>query len=142
MGYSFRLASRVLLYPSSHRQDNTYHSLCYTSRGALAGTRNSSLLSEKNTKKDTDVNTIKKKRKQSSADFSFQIGKRYPNTQVKLNMKATKSPMTSIGKNTISINFAGDIDLYAVRPKGNDAYLLTVNTVSATFVQANLTDGG
>ena len=28
---------------SSHRQDNTYHSLCYTSRGALAGTRNSSM---------------------------------------------------------------------------------------------------
>ena len=43
MGYSFRLAARVLLYASSHRQDNTYHSLCYTSRGALAGTRNSSM---------------------------------------------------------------------------------------------------
>ena len=27
----------------SHRQDSTYHSLCYTSRGALAGTRNSSM---------------------------------------------------------------------------------------------------
>ena len=40
MGYSFRLAARVLLYASSHRQDNTYHGLCYTSRGALAGTRN------------------------------------------------------------------------------------------------------
>ena len=25
----------------SHRQDDTYHDLCYTSRGALAGTRNS-----------------------------------------------------------------------------------------------------
>ena len=32
----FRLAARVLLYASSHRQDNTYHGLCYTSRGALA----------------------------------------------------------------------------------------------------------
>ena len=41
MGYSFRLAARVHLYASSHRQDNTYHGLCYTSRGALAGTRNS-----------------------------------------------------------------------------------------------------
>ena len=29
----------VLLYASSHRQDNTYHSLCYTSRGALTGMR-------------------------------------------------------------------------------------------------------
>ena len=26
-----------------HRQDNTYHGLCYTSRGALAGTRISSM---------------------------------------------------------------------------------------------------
>ena len=43
IGYSFRLAARVLLYAPSHRQDNTYHGLCYTSRGALAGTRNSSM---------------------------------------------------------------------------------------------------
>ena len=40
MAYSFRLAARVLLYLPSHRQNRTYHSLCYTSRGALAGTRN------------------------------------------------------------------------------------------------------
>ena len=40
IGYSFRLAARVLLYASSHRQDSTYHGLCYTSRGALAVTRN------------------------------------------------------------------------------------------------------
>ena len=32
IGYSFQLATRVLLYASSH-------GLCYTSRGALAGTR-------------------------------------------------------------------------------------------------------
>ena len=43
MGYSFRLTARVLLYAPSHRQDSTYHSLCYTSRGALGGTRNSSM---------------------------------------------------------------------------------------------------
>ena len=43
MGYSIRLAARILLYASSHRQDNTYHGLCYTSLGALAGTRNSSM---------------------------------------------------------------------------------------------------
>ena len=34
IGYSFRLTARVLLYAPSHRQDSTYHSLCYTSRGA------------------------------------------------------------------------------------------------------------
>ena len=38
MGYTFRLTARVLLYAPSHRQDITYHSLCYTSRGALGGT--------------------------------------------------------------------------------------------------------
>ena len=43
IGYSYRLTARVLLYAPSHRQDNTYHCLCYTSRGALAGTRNSSM---------------------------------------------------------------------------------------------------
>ena len=43
IGYSYRLTARVLLYAPSHRQDNTYHGLYYTSRGALAGTRNSSM---------------------------------------------------------------------------------------------------
>ena len=43
IGYSFRLTARVLLYAPSHRQDSIYHGLCYTSRGALAGTRNSSM---------------------------------------------------------------------------------------------------
>ena len=42
MGYSFQLAARVLLYALS-RQDSTYYSLCYTSRGALAGMRNRSM---------------------------------------------------------------------------------------------------
>ena len=35
----FPLAAKVLLYTPSYRQDGTYHSLCYTSRGALAGMR-------------------------------------------------------------------------------------------------------
>ena len=43
IGYCFRLAARVLLYALFHRQDNTYHGLCYTSRGTLAGKRNSSM---------------------------------------------------------------------------------------------------
>ena len=43
MGYSFRLTARVLIYAPSHRQDSTYHGLCYTSRGALAGMRNNSM---------------------------------------------------------------------------------------------------
>ena len=41
--YYFRLAARVILYASSHIQDNTYHGLCYTSRGVLDWTRNSSM---------------------------------------------------------------------------------------------------
>ena len=31
------------IYAPSHRQDSTFYSLCYTSRGALAGMRNSSM---------------------------------------------------------------------------------------------------
>ena len=40
---SFRLATKVILYAASHRQGSTYNGLCYTSRGALAATRNSSM---------------------------------------------------------------------------------------------------
>ena len=43
IGYSYRLTARVLLYAPSHRQNSTYHSLCYTSHGALGGMRNSSV---------------------------------------------------------------------------------------------------
>ena len=43
IGYSYRLTARVLLYAPSHRQDSTHHGLYYTSPGALAGTRNSSM---------------------------------------------------------------------------------------------------
>ena len=43
IGYSVRIAAMVLLYAPSHRQDSTYHGLCYISRGALDGTRNSSM---------------------------------------------------------------------------------------------------
>ena len=43
IGYSFRLTARVLLYAPFHRQDSTYHGIYYTSRGALAGTRNNSM---------------------------------------------------------------------------------------------------
>ena len=43
IGYSYRLTARVLLYAPCHRQDNTNHGLCYTSRGALAGTRKGSM---------------------------------------------------------------------------------------------------
>ena len=47
IGYSYRLTARVLLYAPFHRQDNTYHGLCYTSHVALAGTRNSSAWNKK-----------------------------------------------------------------------------------------------
>ena len=43
IGYFYRLTARAFLYAPSHRQENTYHGLCYTSRGALAGARNSSM---------------------------------------------------------------------------------------------------
>ena len=43
MGYSFQLSARDLLYAPSHKQDSTKHALYYTSCGAQAGTRNSSM---------------------------------------------------------------------------------------------------
>ena len=43
MGYSFQLAARDLLYAPSHIQDSTHCSLYYTSCGAMAGTRLSSM---------------------------------------------------------------------------------------------------
>ena len=42
--YSFRLEQSFYFffkYAPPHRQDNTYHGICYTSRAALAGTKNS-----------------------------------------------------------------------------------------------------
>ena len=56
IGYSCRLTARVLLYAPSHRQDNTYHSLYYTSRGALAGTRNSSASNKEGRKENVLFN--------------------------------------------------------------------------------------
>ena len=42
-GLLFPIAARVILYASSHRQDNTFHGLWYTIRGAQAGTRYNSM---------------------------------------------------------------------------------------------------
>ena len=39
----FPISSKGSFICTTHRQDNTYHSLCYTSRGALVGTRNNSM---------------------------------------------------------------------------------------------------
>ena len=41
-GLNFPISSKVFLYAPSHRQD----SLCYTSRGALAGTTNSDIVKD------------------------------------------------------------------------------------------------
>ena len=35
----FLISSKGFLYTQSHRQDSTHFPVCYTSRGALAGTR-------------------------------------------------------------------------------------------------------
>ena len=43
MSYSFQLAAIVILCAPYHRQDSTYFGFHYTSRGALDGTRNSSM---------------------------------------------------------------------------------------------------
>ena len=38
-GLLFPISSKGSFICITHRQDNTYHILCYTSRGALAGTK-------------------------------------------------------------------------------------------------------
>ena len=38
------LVARVILYAQPHRQDSTHNSLCYTSRGALAGRKKGNVL--------------------------------------------------------------------------------------------------
>ena len=43
-GLLFPNSNKFLLYAPSRKEDSTYHSLCYTSREALAGTRNSSIV--------------------------------------------------------------------------------------------------
>ena len=58
IGYSYRLTARVLLYAPSHRQDNIYHGLCYTCRGALAGTRNSSMGGQEWCGSVSDINRL------------------------------------------------------------------------------------
>ena len=42
-GLLFLISSKGSFYAPSHRQNSTYHGLCYTSRAALAGTRNRSM---------------------------------------------------------------------------------------------------
>ena len=42
-GLLFPINSKGFLYAPSHREDSTYHGLCYTRREVLAGTRNSSM---------------------------------------------------------------------------------------------------
>ena len=42
-GPLFQLIAKDLSYAPSHRQDSAYHSLCFTSCRALAGTRKSSM---------------------------------------------------------------------------------------------------
>ena len=69
MGYSFRLTARVLLYALSQRQDKIYNGLRYTSRGALAGTRNrlitaAAIMTNTNCKKEG-----KKERRKEGRNF-------------------------------------------------------------------------
>ena len=50
MVYSFQLGTRGLLCAASQRQDSTYYGLCYHSCGAVAGTSNSPMESQRGVK--------------------------------------------------------------------------------------------
>ena len=45
---SFHFAKKDILYAAFHRQDSTYYSLCYTSCGAIAEMKNSSMVENNN----------------------------------------------------------------------------------------------
>ena len=69
IGYSYRLTARVLLYAPSHRQDNTYHSLCYTSCGALVGTRNREMKTGRGRDVETDRWTERQREKERQIEM-------------------------------------------------------------------------
>ena len=77
----FPISSKGYLYAPSHRQDSTYHGLCYTSRGALAGTRNSSSLHQGykiKTNKNKQKQTKTKKQPTTKMTNAFYITTRTP----------------------------------------------------------------
>ena len=43
IGYSLRLTARVLLYAPFHRQDSTYHGLCYTNCSSMGSPHEGSI---------------------------------------------------------------------------------------------------
>ena len=90
IGYSYRLTARVLLYAPSHRQDGTYHSLCYTSRGALA-------------EKDNESTYIKWIQRQISLATAITMS---------LLIKYLKIPLLLIRKNTHKVTSSGFLSRY------------------------------
>ena len=60
------LTARVLLYAPSHRQDSTYHSLCYTSHGALARTKIAQWV--RNRKKDRETKRENKRDREAEKE--------------------------------------------------------------------------
>ena len=57
-GLLFPISSKFFFISPSHRQDNTYHSLCYPIRGALAGTGNHSMgeiYTDRNNERNTHI---------------------------------------------------------------------------------------
>ena len=67
----FTINNKVFLYAPSDRQDSTYDSLCYTSRGALAGKRNGSTMKDRF---DDPSHTMSKSSYQRAISCSFFIG--------------------------------------------------------------------
>ena len=90
IGYSYQLTTRVLLYAPSHRQNGTYHSLCYTSRGALA-------------EKDNESTYIKWIQRQISLATAITMS---------LLIKYFKIPLLLIRKNTHKVTSSGFLSRY------------------------------
>ena len=61
----------------------------------------------------------------------FQLRKQYPDMSVELHMTSTQVPKMQISTDGVTLNFGGNINLYATKPGSSSApFLLTLHAVS------------
>ncbi|KAK6177989.1 hypothetical protein SNE40_012838 [Patella caerulea] len=67
-----------------------------------------------------------------------QIGKMYPNSQLKLNMIGTKAPVLSISDGSLKVNGSGIVNIYVQKKGKADILVLTLNVTLGFTTQASL----
>ena len=64
----------------------------------------------------------------------FQIGQKYPNSQVELHMVSTQMPNMTISQAGVSVKCAGQINMYANTPSKQTPFLVTLLAVRITCI--------